>query len=360
MILTNVFDDLSDPVIIFNLDGELSYANTAAKVLVQGETVDTFGIGPLQRIFRQLEQRELVLPLSFDFRTDKQERYKVTINHLYSAYVVHCRRLSRSVSTHELRQKTVNMLHDYLSEPLEKYEMAMEDMLAVVAAKQLLHHADKAKFNSLVQQSRRLSARISQIDRLGELYFSDSPPDPELISVNQLLNKLIQHPETSEELENRIILQSESEDTLYCDRTWLLSAITACVRQLLTEAGEDQLLVITHTTNKYFHQITMTLGEKAETAVPSVDARHGFMTYREHEITEIMNLDLLIAARVIDTHGGQLKFRPGETGGLLIELPFDGNKANKLMPMQVKRFAQDLAGLATHSTAQSDYNQIEV
>lgn len=360
MILTNVFDDLSDPVIILNPDGEISYANTAAKVLVQGETVDTLDIGPLQRIFRQLEQRDLDLPLSFDFSTDKRERYKVTINHLYAAYVVHCRRLSTSVSNHELRQKTVNMLHDYLSAPLEKFEIAMEDMLALIAAKQLLHHEEKAKFDSLVQQSRRLSARISQVDRLGELYFSESPPDPELISVNQLLNKLLQHPETREELENRVIIQSDSEDTLYCDRTWMLSAITACVRQLLTEAGEAQLLVIAHNTNKYFHQITMTICEKAEIDVCSVDASHGFMTYREHEITEMMNLDLLIAARVIDIHGGQLKFRPGETGGLLIELPFDGNKANKLMPMQVKRFAQDLAELATHSPAQSDFNQIEV
>lgn len=353
MILTNVFDDLTDPVIILTQEGEMSYANTAAKSLIHGETVDTLGIGPLQRVFSQLEQREIPMPLIFEFSTKQWERYQAKINHLYSAYVVHCRRVNSPVASKYLRQKTVNMLHDYLSDPLEKFEIAMESLLAELGGRQIVEQADKAKFNSLIQQSSRLSSRISQVEKLGELYFADSLPDYELIAVSQLLNKLTQHPETREELEDRLIIQSDSEDSLYCEISWMLSAIAACVRQLLTDSSDEHMIVITHTTNKYFHQISMKVNDRSDLAVADMETSHRYITYRDHEITEMMDLDLLIAARVIDMHGGQLKFNPGDNGGLVLEIPFDGQKTNQDMRLQAKLYAEDLAELTSHSNAQA-------
>lgn len=343
MLLTAIFDDLTDPVMIISQDGDLSYANSAAKLLIHGETVDTLGIGPLQRVFKQLQYDELKLPFSFEFTVASYERYQVKINHLYSAYAVHCKRVENVASTQSLMQSIVHMLHDYLLEPLEQVESAMEMVLAELTEKQHVNSKDKANINNMIQQSRRMSARISHLESLGELYFDDCLSDYELIAASRLLQKISHHPETREELTGRIFLQSESEDSIYCNVSWLLSALTSCVRQLLKEASEEQFVLIQHSTNNYFHQISMTLREQADDVAISPVMDNEPAMYRDYEITEVMELNLLIAVRVIDLHGGQLKFNSGSNGGLLLEIPINGQKLNEDMQIQAKLYAQDLA-----------------
>lgn len=348
MVITNVFDDLSDPVFTLSPQGEVSYSNTAAKSLIQGDTVDTLGVGPLQRIFVQLENHDLAMPMSFVFTTADSQRYQANINHLYSAYVIHCRRIDSPDSGQQFTKKIVDMLHECLSDPLEKFEIAMESQLAELAAKDHLGQSQKAQFDKLIEQSKRLSCRISQIRKLSELYILDELPDYELISVRQLLCKVIEEPELVEEFGKRLSIQSDSDDSLNCDISWMLSAIVACARQVLRDGNDEQTLIIQHTSNKFFHQIGMVLVEGPISELGDLSLSQSYNIYRDHEHTELLDIDLIIAGRVVDMHGGRLKYTPTNDKSLVLEIPISGHKTNQDLSSQAKIYAQDLAEAIAH------------
>lgn len=359
MILTEVFDDLSDPIIILTQEGEVSYHNAAAKSLIQGETVDTLNIGPLQRLFRELEHRELTMPLSFQFSIDSEQRYQAKINHLYSAYIVHCRRVESLHKTEQLRRNTINMLHHILTSPLEHFEGAMEEMLAKLAQKQLVDAADKAQFNALIQHSQQLSARISQVQSLGELYLDNGMQDYELVAVNQLLQMIARQQETKGKQNQQIVIHSDSEDSLYCNISWMLSAMTGCVEKLLADAETDQVLEIRHTTNKYFHHIVMSLKDRGEIDVGDALSNSNEINYRGYELVDVMELDTLIAGHVIEMHGGQLRFSTHEGQELLLDIPFNGQKSSEDVQRQVKLYAKDLAEMTARTQARSSVTALK-
>lgn len=88
MILTSLFEDLSDGILIVNKDGDVSYCNKPASELIHGEQIDTIGLGGLQMIMPRVLSGELSTPVKFIETTCPTKEYTVKIITYYSFYIV--------------------------------------------------------------------------------------------------------------------------------------------------------------------------------------------------------------------------------------------------------------------------------
>jgi K+-sensing histidine kinase KdpD len=353
MILTDVFDDISDPVMILSDEGVMSYSNRAAKKLVQGDTIDTIGIPPLQRLFRELGYGNLQLPLTFQFRTEDHQRFMVKINRLYSAFVVHCMRLNPVQESQTLRRNIVKMLHDLLSEPLEQFEDGVEAMLADLSQKGLLERIERSTYESVIELSKLLTRHISHIHELGELYLDDFQQSHENIPASSLLDGVLEHYEDEPRASEMIRVTKVSNDNLFCNDHWMETALISCVDYALKQADSDDKVLIKHESNRFFHQFTVFVRdedfsevEKYESDTPVTPMRS-----QDFDYSDSLELELLLAQRVLEMHGGQLIVDDtSKTERLVLELPADGQQAkDDMMVQQAKLYAQDLAQLKSQA-----------
>lgn len=359
MTLKQVFDDLSDGILIVNHDGDISYFNQKASSLISGETVDTLGLATLQRMMQLILSGELSCPIRFAERPAPSIEYSVKIINLYSYYVVQFVEVKRPKNYQNLKHSAIRMIEDKLGRKLQLLSGNLESLLTYY------HDDRKSAAPGLIMNTidliGNLSLSISELEHLSELYLEDPLHSYSRVAPVTLLRSALNQVKGNCQRKNisvKIRKKRSSVAKFYCNATWVKMAMTECLLKVIDDADNHSTILLKMDLHGHFLSIiientsAIQSNQDADDNVTWIDYPMGTRTHLNH-IEYSVNFDLSLAERVISLHGGSLKMTHSDwEHKFIIELPvgYQPGIDTSLTEEQLNIYAQDLAKLQANQS----------
>jgi signal transduction histidine kinase len=353
MSLKQVFDELSDGVLIVNQDGDISYFNQPASQIIGGETIDTLGLGALQRMMRLVLNGELSTPIRFIEKTESGAEYTVKILTMYSFFVVQFVELKRPSDFQELKSNAIRMVNDKLGKKLQ----LLSDNLEVIKLNQNLDKtaAQPDLISNTISLIHSLSLSISELEHLAELYLKKPIESYSTVAPVSLLKSALSQVEANchkKGINVKIRKRRTSPVKFFCNAPWMKMAVSECLLKLIDISERNSTILLKMDLHGHFLSIIIERapalsdnGQLDDEIWIDYPIRANLNTGQMQNST---NFDLLLAERVISLHGGTLKVMHTDDGErFIIELPigYEPNLDMMSADEQLRIYAEDLAKL---------------
>ena len=355
----NVFDDITDPIMLIDENGLHSYSNKAAKTLSISNDISMIGSRDFQQSLHQILDKEIDTPIVLQLNDDLGigSDFEVKIMPFKSFFMLH-------FISHDknhigiLKHRLLLLLKDELEKPLNDLyfssELLMESIRDIKISNKI-----KELLNNTLEKGSGLMDSIFKIKILSDLYTDQDIQDKQKIPVLSLLNVAIESLETLIKKKSLSLnietTSSEVNNILYGSKNCLLLSVTESIRQVVGYAKDkDEIKVKVHL-NGYFATIKI-----SNTPVLNPLSFHQlkqegnqFKRPLYDDVENSLNFDLFLAHRIIKLHGGNLKqITSNGYNSIIVELPLGStNDVNELDGlMQAKVYAADLARIKTELT----------
>lgn len=354
MDLRQVFQGLSDAIIVFNDKGVVTFTNDPAEQLIDGKTVKTLGLAQVSQMMDKVIQGEIKTPLRFEIFSDNYARHQVFINKLSSLYVVSLTTLKTEPSFVALKKKTMLLLRDRLNQPLSELSDNLSQAAATMDAPLLRHKLNQmqGRLNMKIQQ---LQHHVKEIDTLFDLYTTDAIEAFSNVTPLTIIKAAAQEVEPQLKAKSSTLFvrkRRNSRALLQCKTAWMILAFSECIRHVVKEAQHYSNILVTMALHDHF--LTVRIGAiDSDSPLPETEGTWVPIhpKARKSSIKQPIynaNLDLSLAERIIFLHQGNLKsYWTDEGTQIVIELPVGEVQQHNsiLMQQQSYLYARELAQL---------------
>lgn len=366
----HIFDDLSDPIMIIDQDGQHSYSNKAAKRLAISKDIQDIGSKDFQRSLQQILDGDLDLPKVLQLNDDLgvEGDFEVKVVPLNASFVLHFLNRNNQGQIGILKHQLMIMLKDEVETPLNALFYSTDDLINSVSNIDVSDD-NRALLNKTLEDGASLLNSIWRIKILSDLYTNQDITNYEQIIPISLLNDAVKELDRlikKKFLSVNIETSGFEVASFVGSKDWLALAVKESMKEVMRFAKENEQIKVTLHLHGYFITIKITNS-------PSLNLFSFYNKVKDdglglqsfEDIKNNLDFDLFLADRVVELHGGTLKsVSRGASKMIIIELPVGRtSEANQIDGLkQAKLYATDLAILQkklAENEANSKKNQEE-
>lgn len=267
MTLKQVFEDMSDGIVVVNQDGDISYFNKAASKLISGDTIDNLGLAAFQRMMRLILEGELSTPVKFVEKVLAGTEYSVKIITMNSFFVVQFVEVEFPNDYQQIKANAIRMIHDRLGKKLDLLMSNLEMIKNYHLRKGMA--APESLISNNIDLIQDLSISASELDHLADLYLKQPIDSYSIIAPVKLLKSALAQVEAScfkKDIKVKIRKNRTSPVKFYCNAPWMKMAVTECLIKLIQQAERNSVIFIKMDLHGHF--LTIIIEQSAEDISP--------------------------------------------------------------------------------------------
>jgi hypothetical protein len=352
MNVVNIFEDMSDPVILVNTSGIVTYSNKTARSIRIVNRHEMIRSREVNECLRKALDKEVKAPvkvlLSDDLGVDGE--FEVTIDKLWeSSFIIHFKDISGQSQTGILKKNLMIMLRDELETPLTKLFESTDELIDTIKNVEESEE-NRALLDQTLEDGSALMNSVWRIKLVTDLYTNKEMQTNEHVLPKQVMDFAI-HQLAIEINEKKLSINVNAKSldsaNFIGSKFWLALAFKECLYDVIRHCKEKDLIDITIHLHGYF--LTIKIDNK-----PPLDNGNRYDESTNYDralfknVNSILEFDLFLAARVIELHGGHIKSKVDkDIKSIVIELPLGRalNTPDSNGLEQAKLYAKDLAKL---------------
>lgn len=351
MNMVNIFEDMSDPIVLLNTTGVITFSNKEARRISIVDSLEIIRSTDFQQSLRKVLEEEVNTPVIMNLNDDGgvEGEFEVKIDRWQSAFIIHFKDISGLSQIGVLKKNLMIMLKDELGVPLTKLLESTDDLIGTIKNVQESEE-NKALLNRTLEDGSALMTSILRIKLVTDLYTNKDMQNNEHVIPTEIIDIALRELEVEfneKQLSVKVVANILGSSRFIGSKFWLVLAIKECVKDVIYHCEEKDLILITLHLHGYFLTIKIDsqrqLNNANEYIEPTVYDKKLF-----ENMSNSLEFDLFLASRVIELHGGHLKSKKYGTGTkILIELPVGMalNTPDLSGLEQAKLYAKDFAKL---------------
>jgi hypothetical protein len=352
MNVVNIFEDMSDPIVVVNASGIVTYSNKTARSIRIVNRHEMIRSREVNECLRKALDKEVKTPVKMLLRDDLgvDGEFKLTIDKLCeSSFIIHFKDISGQSQTGILKKNLMVMLRDELERPLTKLFASTDELIDTI--KNVEESAEnRALLDQALEDGSALMNSVWRIKLVTDLYTNKEMRTNEHVLPKQIMDFAL-HQLAIEINEKQLSINVNAKRmepvNFIGNKFWLALAFKECLYDVIRHCKEKDLIDITIHLHGYF--LTIKIDNK-----PPSDNGNRYEESTDYDralfqnINNALMFDLFLAARVIELHGGHIKSKvDNDIKSIVIELPLgralNTPESNGLD--QAKLYAKDLAKL---------------
>lgn len=365
MSFLHIFDDLSDPIIIIDQDGQHSYSNKSAKNLAITKDIAQIGSKSFQRGLQQILDGDLNLPKVLQLNDDLglEGDFEVKVMPLNSSFVLHFLNKNSQGQIGILKHRLMLMLRDEVEMPLNSLFYSTDDLINSVNEISV-SDKNRALLNQTLEDGASLLNSIWRIKILSDLYTNQDVTNYEQILPIKLLNDAVQELDRSIKKKSlcvKIETSGFEVANFVGSKVWLALAVKESIKEVIRSAKENDQIKVTLNLHGYFITIKISNAPALNPLNFNEITKEDRLEIQSFDdVKNDLDFDLFLADRVVELHGGTLKSRASGLSKIIImELPV--GRANEVSETdglkQAKLYAADLALLQMKLSKNNDNSE---
>ncbi|NQZ52893.1 MAG: hypothetical protein HRT93_01435 [Piscirickettsiaceae bacterium] len=362
MPFVNLFDEMTDAVLIVTKDGEISYRNNSAIEMIGGESIDEFESIHLARVLTELLAGNIEPPLKVYIRRGVEVR----VSALKNGYLLLGKDITSSKQYETLKQNFFSLLNNELRIPIQnfvdKISLVSEQLSNLDCGQVTIENAVK----NTQKSSREIQYKMDRLLLLCELYGEHKIVTDERILPAELMHdvrEMVASQINEKELLVTIITKDIDGAVLYGSNVWLSLALRECLSRMIDQCSQGSTIYLKLVQHAYF--LTVVIQNYGLGGAPQIDDENVAPSLLDETssfcVDHNLDIGLSIANMIVEFHGGSLKVAEGLDDTTIIELPIGDARIlfkDELGIEQTKRYADDISTMMERGYVMSSSDSV--
>jgi len=347
----NIFEDMSDPIVLLNVSGDIIFSNKAARRISLVDSLESIRSIDFQQCVSKVLGKEVNTPVITTLNDDLgvEGVFEVKIDRWQSAFIIHFKDISNQSQIGILKKNLMIMLKDELGAPLTRLLESIDVLIGTLKNVQGSEE-NRALLNQTLEDGRALMDSVSRIKLVTDLYANKEMQNNDRVIPTEVIDIALQKLEAEineKQLSVKVVANILGSSTFIGSKFWLILAIKECVKEVVSHCKEEDLITITLHLHGYFLTIKIDSQRQLTNANNYSELTLHDRTLFEN-IKNSLEFDFFLASRIIELHGGHFKSKKYSSGkNIIIELPvgMELNTPDLSGLEQAQLYAKDFAKL---------------